>query len=105
MPSIGADSGCTVLPAANNRESGLLLENPDITHNHRRTTSAPLKHRKRRKLMLRMHALAETMNWSHRFPGSYLAAVTDFTEMVSPVAVPVTLACSQANLSSLSSAA
>src|ERR1700682_6057950 len=26
------------------------------------------------------------------FPGSYLAAVTDFTEMVSPLAVPVTLA-------------
>src|ERR1035438_908866 len=32
------------------------------------------------------------------FPGSYLAAVTDFTEMVSPLAVPVTLASSQASL-------
>jgi hypothetical protein len=39
------------------------------------------------------------------FPGSYLAAVTDFTEMVSPLAVPVTLACSQASLLRLSSAA
>ena len=38
-------------------------------------------------------------------PGSYLAAVTDFTEMVSPLAVPVTLASSQASLLSLSSAA
>ncbi len=36
---------------------------------------------------------------------SYLAAVTDFTEMVSPLAVPVTLACSQASLLSSSSAA
>ena len=34
----------------------------------------------------------------------YLAAVTDFTEMVSPLAVPVTLACSQASLLSSSSA-
>ena len=39
------------------------------------------------------------------FPGSYLAAVTDFTEMVSPLAVPVTLASSQASLLSSSSAA
>jgi hypothetical protein len=39
------------------------------------------------------------------FPGSYLAAVTDFTEMVSPLAVPVTLASSQASLLRLSSAA
>src|ERR1019366_9488223 len=39
------------------------------------------------------------------FPGSFLAAVTDFTEMVSPFAVPVTLACSQASLLSSSSAA
>jgi hypothetical protein len=38
-------------------------------------------------------------------PGSYLAAVTDFTEMVSPLAVPVTLASSQASLLRLSSAA
>ena len=38
------------------------------------------------------------------FGGSYLAAVTDFTEMVSPLAVPVTLACSQASLLSSSSA-
>jgi hypothetical protein len=37
--------------------------------------------------------------------GSYLAAVTDFTEIVSPVAVPVTLASSQASLLSVSSAA
>jgi hypothetical protein len=29
---------------------------------------------------------------------SYLAGVTDFTEMVSPSAVPVTLACSQCQL-------
>jgi hypothetical protein len=36
------------------------------------------------------------------FPGSYLAAVTDFTEMVSPLAVPVTLASSQASLLSSS---
>jgi hypothetical protein len=39
------------------------------------------------------------------FPGSYFAAVTDFTEMVSPLAVPVTLASSQASLLSSSSAA
>jgi hypothetical protein len=39
------------------------------------------------------------------FPGSYLAAVTDVTEMVSPLAVPVTLASSQASLLRLSSAA
>jgi hypothetical protein len=39
------------------------------------------------------------------FPGSYLAAVTDFTEMVSPLAVPVTLASSQARLFSLSNVA
>jgi hypothetical protein len=38
-------------------------------------------------------------------PGSYLAAGTDFTEMVSPLVVPVTLACSQASLLRLSSAA
>jgi hypothetical protein len=38
------------------------------------------------------------------FPGSYLAAVTDFTEIVSPLAVPVTLASSQASLLRLSSA-
>src|SRR6266404_654688 len=38
-------------------------------------------------------------------PSSYLAAVTDVTEMVSPLAVPVTLACSQASLLSSSSAA
>ena len=37
-------------------------------------------------------------------PGSYLAALTDFTEMVSPLAVPVTLASSQASLLRLSSA-
>jgi hypothetical protein len=37
-----------------------------------------------------------------RFPDSYLAAATDFTEMVSPLAVPVTLACSQASLFSSS---
>ncbi len=39
------------------------------------------------------------------FGGSYLAAVTDFTEIVSPLAVPVTFACSQASLLSSSSAA
>jgi hypothetical protein len=39
------------------------------------------------------------------FPSSYLAAVTDFTEMVSPLAVPVTLASAQASLLRLSSAA
>src|ERR1700682_1904475 len=39
------------------------------------------------------------------FPGSYLAAVTDVTEMVSPLAVPETLASSQASLLRLSSAA
>ena len=39
------------------------------------------------------------------FSDSYLAAVTDFTEMVSPLAVPVTLASSQASLLRLSSAA
>src|ERR1035438_5290761 len=32
------------------------------------------------------------------FRDSYLAAATDFTEMVSPLAVPVTFACSQASL-------
>ena len=42
---------------------------------------------------------------SHPSPSSYLAAVTDFTEIVSPVAVPVTLASSQASLLSESSAA
>ncbi len=47
--------------------------------------------------------LYETLEPS--FPGSYLAAVTDFTEMVSPLAVPVTLASSQASLLRLSSAA
>jgi len=36
---------------------------------------------------------------------TYLVAVTDFTEMVAPSAVPVTLACSQANLLSVSSVA
>ena len=41
-----------------------------------------------------------------QFSGSYLAAeATDFTAMVSPLAVPVTLACSQASLLSSSSAA
>jgi hypothetical protein len=39
------------------------------------------------------------------FPGSYLAAVTVFTEMVSPLAVPVTLASSHASLLSVSSVA
>lgn len=39
------------------------------------------------------------------FSDSYFAAVTDFTEMVSPLAVPVTLASSQASLLRLSSAA
>ena len=39
------------------------------------------------------------------FSDSYLAAVTDFTEMLSPLAVPVTLASSQASLLRLSSAA
>jgi hypothetical protein len=40
------------------------------------------------------------------FPDTYLAAAaTDFTEMVSPLAVPVTLACSQSSLFSSSSAA
>ena len=38
-------------------------------------------------------------------PVSYLAAATDFTEMVSPSAVPVTVACSQANLLSSSNEA
>ena len=42
---------------------------------------------------------------SSPFSDSYLAAVTDFTEMVSPLAVPVTLASSQASLLRLSSAA
>ena len=39
------------------------------------------------------------------FLGSYLAAATDFTEMVSPLAVPVTLACSHDSLLSSSNAA
>jgi len=38
-------------------------------------------------------------------PVSYLTAATDFTEMVSPLAVPVTVACSQANLLSSSNEA
>lgn len=38
-------------------------------------------------------------------PPAYFAAVTDFTEMVSPLAVPVTVACAQASLLSLSNAA
>lgn len=37
-----------------------------------------------------------------RAPAYILAAVTDFTMIVSPLAVPVTLACSQANLLSSS---
>jgi len=36
------------------------------------------------------------------FLDSYLAAATDFTEIVSPLTVPVTLACSQASLFSSS---
>jgi len=58
------------------------------------------------------HRWANLPNWRRSrvlgspFSGSYLAAeVTDFTAMVSPLAVPVTLACSQASLLSSSSAA
>jgi hypothetical protein len=43
--------------------------------------------------------------WEPDFDGSYLAATTDFTEILSPFAVPVTLASSQASVLSLSSAA
>ena len=42
---------------------------------------------------------------SARPSATYLAAVTVFTEMVAPSAVPVTLACSQANLLRVSSVA
>jgi hypothetical protein len=42
---------------------------------------------------------------THQSPTSYLVTVTDFTEIVSPLAVPVTLASSQANLLSVSNAA
>ncbi len=52
----------------------------------------------------------EWLQWAEfgttRLPAPYLAAeLTDFTEMVSPLAVPVTLACSQASLFSSSNAA
>jgi hypothetical protein len=39
--------------------------------------------------------------WSERPRRSHFAAVTDFTLMVSPLAVPVTLASSHASLLSL----
>jgi hypothetical protein len=42
--------------------------------------------------------LTETDSGSHHSPDSYLAAVTDFTEIVSPLAVSVTLACFQASV-------
>jgi hypothetical protein len=54
---------------------------------------------------VRFDATLLHLTWEPPFPGSYLAAVTDFTEMVSPLAVPVTLASSQASLLRLSSAA